>query len=84
MFNIRMEKVLYVKVLGAIYECIESALLWYNFYVNTLKYSMFSINIYDRCVANRIMYGKQCTILWYVDDNKMWHVDPNVVTDILE
>ena len=28
--------------------------------------------------------GNQCTILWYVDDNKLLHVDPNVVTDILE
>ena len=28
--------------------------------------------------------GKQCTIVWYVDDNKISHVDKNVVTDILE
>ena len=27
---------------------------------------------------------KQCTIMWYVDDNKLSHVDPNVVTYILE
>ena len=28
--------------------------------------------------------GNQCTILWYVFDNKLSHVDQNVVTDILE
>ena len=28
--------------------------------------------------------GNQCTIVWYVDDNKIFYVDPNVVTCILE
>ena len=28
--------------------------------------------------------GKKCDIVWYIDDNKLLHVDPNVVTDILE
>ena len=28
--------------------------------------------------------GNQYTIGWYVDDNKLSHVDPNVVTEILE
>ena len=28
--------------------------------------------------------GKQCNIVWYVDDNTMSHEDPNMVTDILE
>ena len=31
-----------------------------------------------------MVYGKQCSILWYVDDNKLSYVDPNVVTDVLE
>ena len=30
-------KILYVKVLRAIYGCIESSMLWYNLYVKTLK-----------------------------------------------
>ena len=77
-------KVLYVKVLISIYGCIEYALLWCNLYVKTLKYLGFSINTYYRCVANKMIYGKQCTIVWYVDYNKLSHVDPNVVTGILE
>ena len=28
--------------------------------------------------------GKQCTIVFYVDDNKISHVDKNVVTDIID
>jgi hypothetical protein len=78
------KKVLYVRVLRAIYGCIESALLWYNLYSTTLKDLGFIINPYDRCVANKMINGKQCTIVWYVDDNKISHVDKNVVTDILE
>ena len=77
-------KVLFLKVLRAIYGCIESTLLWYNFYLKTFKYLRFSINTYNRCTSNKIIDGKQCTIVWYVDDNKLSHVDPNVVTDILE
>jgi hypothetical protein len=42
----------------------------------------FELNPYaDTCVANsKVVDGKQCTIAWYVDDNKISHVDPNVVT----
>ena len=43
----------------------------------------FVINPYDRCVANAIINGKQCTIFSYVDDNKISHVDKQVVDDIL-
>jgi hypothetical protein len=78
------KKVLYVRVLRAIYGCIESALLWYNLYSKTLENLGFVINPYDRCVANKIINGSQCTIVWYVDDNKISHVDKDVVTDILE
>ena len=39
---------------------------------------------YDHCVANKDINGSQCTIVWHVDDLKISHVDPNVVTDILD
>eukprot|EP00957_Ditylum_brightwellii_P090283 6875761-Ditylum_brightwellii.AAC.1 len=44
----------------------------------------FKVNPYDRCVANAMINGKQCTLTWYVDDNKLSHVDSKVVDDILE
>ena len=42
------------------------------------------MNPCDQCVANKIIEGKQCTILWHVDDIKISHLDPNVVTAIIE
>ena len=48
-------KCLYVKVLRALYGCLESAFLWYELYSNTLKELGFVINPYDRCVANKII-----------------------------
>jgi hypothetical protein len=44
----------------------------------------FETNEYDKCDMNRIIRGKQCTILWHVDDLKISHEHPEVVTDILE
>ncbi|KAG7370681.1 hypothetical protein IV203_019251 [Nitzschia inconspicua] len=43
----------------------------------------FELNPYDPCVANKMIDGKQCTVVWYVDDNKISHVDPQVVTDVI-
>ena len=77
------KKVLYVRILRAIYGCIESALLWYQLYAKTLKQMGFKLNPYDKCVANKMINGKQCTIAWYVDDNKISHEDPQVVTEML-
>ena len=78
------KKVLYVQVVRAIYGCIESTMLWYNLYVDTLKELGFELNPYDRCVANKIVNGSQCTMAWYVDDNKLSHKDPKVVDSILK
>ena len=42
------------------------------------------VNLYDRCIANRTIDGKQCTIAWYVDNNKVSHVDEQVNPRIIE
>ena len=34
----------------------------------------FEINTYDWCVANKMIDGKQSTILWHVYDLKISHV----------
>ena len=80
--NGKQVKCLYVQVLKALYGCIESALLWYDLYSTTLQKMGFKINPYDRCVANKMINGSQCTI--YVDDNKISHKDPQVVTDVIK
>ena len=81
---VKGRKILYVKILRAIYGCIESAMLWYNLYVNTLKGMGFEINPYDTCVANKMVNEKQCTVVFHVDDNKISHIDSKVVTEIMD
>jgi hypothetical protein len=49
-----------------------------------LKEWGFEANEYDKCVMNKIIRGKQCTILWHVDDLKISHEHPEVVTDIID
>jgi hypothetical protein len=44
----------------------------------------FKLNPYDQCVGNSQIKGKQCTVAWYVNNNKISHVDDTVVTDIIE
>ena len=77
------KKLLYLRVLRAIYGCIESALLWYNLFSSTLVQMGFTLNPYDKCVANKTVNGKQMTIVWYVDDCKISHVDPVEVTNLV-
>jgi Reverse transcriptase (RNA-dependent DNA polymerase) len=77
------EPVLYVRLIKAIYGCVKSALLWYKLFSTALKDMGFALNPYDQCVANCEIGGKQCTIGWYVDDTKISHEDPEVVTMII-
>jgi len=42
------------------------------------------LNPYDPCIANCDIDDKQCTLAWYVDDNKISHVDTDVVTRIID
>lgn len=77
-------KVLYVRLIKTLYGCVKSALLWYKLFSTTLKGMGFELNPYDPCIANCKIDGKQSTVAWYGDDNKISHVDPNVVTRIIE
>ena len=73
------KKVLYLLLLRVIYGCIESALLWYNIFYTTLEGLVFERNPCDRCVAKKVIEGTQCTIDWYVYDNR----NPEVISDII-
>ena len=77
-------KVLYTKLTKALYGCIQSALLWYKVFSGFLIEQGYKINPLDNCVANKIINGKQCTICWYVDDLKISHVDPKVVSTLIK
>ena len=75
---------IYVKVIRAIYECIESALQWYKLFTETLVGQGFVLNPYDKCIANKIVNGKQMTISWHVDDCIVSHVDQKELDDFAE
>jgi hypothetical protein len=44
---------------------------------------VFEINPYIRYVANKMINGAQCTIAWYVEDNKILRIRKSVITKIL-
>ena len=44
----------------------------------------FQLNLYDNCVANKDIEGKQCIIAWWVDNNFMSHIQPKVLTKVIE
>ena len=77
------KKVLDLQVKKAIYGMIELALLWYELYTSVMTELGFELNPYDLCVANKIINGKQCTVAWYVDDNRISHVEQEVVDEIV-
>ena len=78
------KKVLFLQLKKALYGCVKSALLWYRLFRDTLQDLGFVLNPYDPCVANANIKGSQCTIVWYVDDNKISHKDPKVVADLVQ
>jgi hypothetical protein len=71
-------KVLYVRVLRAIYGMLEAALLWYKKFQRELEQEGFVFNPYDPCVANHDRRGAQHTVLFQLDDLKSSHKDPKV------
>jgi hypothetical protein len=66
--------VLYVELKKSLYGTLKAALLFLA--------PPFLSNPYDPCVMNKTIHGKQCTMLWHVDDLKISHVDPEVVTEV--
>ena len=77
------KKVLYVQLDKALNGCVQSALLWYELYSTTLKDMSFKINPRDPCVANCMIGGKQCTVVWYMDNNKISYFDPKVIDNVI-
>jgi len=77
-------KCLIVQCLNAIYGAMIASLLFYWKFTKSITLIGFEVNPYDPCVANRIVNGKQQTILYHVDDCKLSHVDPSVNDDMID
>ena len=73
---------LYVKLRKALYGTLQAALLFWELLLNTLKELGFKVNDYDQCLANKTINGRQCTIIWHVDDLKISHVDKEVTREL--
>jgi hypothetical protein len=73
------KKVLYMRLIKALYGCMQSTMLWYETFKGCLEGLGFKLNPYDPCVANKMVNGHQCTICWCVDNNKISHKDSKVV-----
>ncbi len=77
--------VLYVELKKASCGACQAALLfWKNLSSYLVDELGFTLNKYDKCVANKVINGKQCTIIWHVDDLKMSHVSPQVIEQLSE
>ena len=77
-------KVIYVEFLRALYGTLRAARLFWEKLTSVVKSWGFEINPYDSCVANKTINGHQCTLTWHVDNLKISHKDPAVVTQIIE
>jgi hypothetical protein len=68
----------------ALYDTLQVSLLFWKDLSGKLRKWGFEVNPYDWCVANKTINGKQCTMLWHVDDIKISHEDPKVVSQMIE
>jgi len=68
------QKVLYVRMLKALYRMIIASILYYKKFRKDIESIGFEVNPFDICVANRMVNGKQHTITWHIDDFKSSHV----------
>ena len=75
--------ILYLLLVKALYGIMQAAVLFYKKLSGDLISKGFLINPSDKCVANKIINGNQMTIVWHVDDMKISHKDPVVVTRVI-
>ena len=60
---------------------LQSLLLFYKKFRKDLEKEGFKFNPYDPCVANKMVNGKQMTVVFHVDDAKVSHKDKKVVDE---
>ena len=78
------KKQLLVQCLNALYGTMVALLLYYKKFVKSLRSKGFKLNPYDPCVANKQVDGEQLTVCFHVDDCKISHISPKVVSDTID
>lgn len=71
--------VMYVWLAKALYGTLQVALLFWKDLSGCLIGQGFILNPYDNCMANKMIKGMLCTVLWHVNDIKMPHVSEHVL-----
>jgi hypothetical protein len=61
-----------------------ASLLYYKKFVKSLRSKRFKLNPYDPCVANKQVDGEQLTVCFHVDDCKISHINPKVVSNTID
>ena len=62
---------LYVKPTKALYGILRNDMLFYKNPRGHLEEKGFKVNLYDPCVANKIVNVSQMTVCWHVDYMKV-------------
>ena len=73
------QQVMYVELLKALYGTLRAARLFWEKLSGKLIEWGFTMNPYDSCVVNKMMNGKQLTVVWHVDDLKVSHEEMQVL-----
>ncbi len=76
--------VMHVRLKKALYGTLQAAMLFWKDLSAKLVSWGYEVNPCDWCVANKMVNGEQCTVLWHVDDLKISHVDAAVVESLLD
>jgi hypothetical protein len=68
---------------GPIWD-VTAALLFRKNLSGYLVRQGFVLNPYNNCIANKMIDGMQCTIVWYMDDLKLSHLKQEVLEDLVD
>jgi hypothetical protein len=71
-------------MLKATYGMLQSSLLYYKKFHKDIESIGFEVNLYDPCVANRIVNGKQHNVSWHVNDLNSSHINNKVNNQFLQ
>jgi hypothetical protein len=77
------QKVLLVQCLNAVYVTMVAELLYFKNVMKSLTKRGYKINLYNCCVANKVVKGKQVTIYFHIDDCKISHESSTVSDDMV-
>ena len=79
------ERVMYMELLKALYGTLRAArLFWQKLSKQLIDEWGFTPKKYDDCVVNKMINGKQMTVVWHVDDLKVSHVDASEVEKFVQ